>query len=342
VREIPNWRSRKRHILLGNATGFFYDDRNTASAGRGDYALITDFNNGEDAIKLNGSRADYRLAPSPTGLPTGTAIYLNKPGSEQDELIAIVQRNSGLNLNSSYFKFTDDEFNLSSLNGSNGFKLNGIDAYDISGSSVSGAGDVNGDGFEDIIIGTSSADENYVVFGKAGGFDASLNLSALNGSNGFVINGKDVGDFTLAPVSRAGDVNGDGLSDLIIGDSLADSNGQNYAGSSYVVFGRAGGFGTSFNLSSLNGSNGFVINGIDAYDNSGRSVSDVGDVNGDGFDDIIIGASGADPNGSSYNNGQSATGSSYLVFGKAEGFSSSLNLSTLNGSNGFTINSIIN
>ena len=70
-------------------------------------------------------------------------------------------------------------------------------------------------------------------------------------------------------------------------------------GQSYVVFGSSSGFGASLNLSSLNGSNGFVINGIDAGDYSGYSVSSAGDINGDGFDDLIIGARGADPNGQS-------------------------------------------
>src|SRR4028119_1347351 len=93
-------------------------------------------------------------------------------------------------------------------------------------------------------------------------------------------------------------------------------------------------FEPTFNLSELNGSNGFAINGIAAYDQSGRSVSNAGDVNGDGFDDLIIGARTADPNG--INN----AGQSYVVFGSNSGFGASLNLSTLNGSNGFAINGI--
>jgi Ca2+-binding RTX toxin-like protein len=76
------------------------------------------------------------------------------------------------------------------------------------------------------------------------------------------------------------------------------------------VFGSNSGFGASFNLSALNGSNGFAINGIAALDYSGRSVSSAGDVNGDGFDDLIIGAYGADPNGIN------AAGQSYVVFGQ--------------------------
>jgi hypothetical protein len=73
------------------------------------------------------------------------------------------------------------------------------------------------------------------------------------------------------------------------------------------VFGSNSGFGASFNLSALNGSNGFAINGIAADDYSGFSVSSAGDVNGDGFDDLIIGANSADPNGIS-DAGQSYVG----------------------------------
>ncbi|MGB0562130.1 MAG: DUF4347 domain-containing protein, partial [Spirulinaceae cyanobacterium] len=241
--------------------------------------------------------------------------------------------------------FPDAEFNLSDLDGSNGFVLNGVDAGDGSGRSVSNAGDVNGDGVDDLIISARSADpndqsnagESYVVFGGANvGSSGSLDLSDLNGSNGFVLNGVDRSDFSGSSVSGAGDVNGDGIDDLIIGARSADPNGQRSAGESYVVFGGASvGSSGSLNLGSLNGNNGFVLNGVDQSDLSGNSVSGAGDVNGDGIDDLIIGAQGADPNG------QSGAGESYVVFGGANvGSSGSLNLSSLNGSNGLVLNGV--
>ena len=141
-------------------------------------------------------------------------------------------------------------------------------------------------------------------------FGPTFNLSDLNGSNGFAINGIAANDRSGLSVSSAGDVNGDGIDDLIIGAPGADLNGINAAGQSYVVFGSNSGFAASFNLSELNGSNGFAINGIAAVDRSGGSVSNAGDVNGDGIDDLIIGATGASPNGISY------AGQSYVVFGK--------------------------
>ncbi len=210
---------------------------------------------------------------------------------------------------------------LSALDGSNGFVLNGIDAYDRSGGSVSGAGDINGDGIDDLIIGAHvvnpngrfsgrSSGQSYVVFGRDTGFDAALELSALDGSNGFVINGIGRDDFSGRAVSGAGDINGDGIDDLIIGANGADPNGKDRAGESYVVFGRNTGFDAALNLSALDGSNGFRLNGIDTYDSSGGSVSGAGDINGDGIDDLIIGASEGDPN-------RRDSGESYVVFGVA-------------------------
>tara|TARA_R110002072_G_scaffold42064_12_gene118108 strand:+ start:52622 stop:52999 length:378 start_codon:yes stop_codon:yes gene_type:complete len=90
-----------------------------------------------------------------------------------------------------------------------------------------------------------------------------------------------------------GDVNGDGIDDLIIGAAYADPNGNDFAGTSYVVFGGAGVGSTGIiELASLNGSNGFILNGINARERSGYSVSSAGDMNGDGIDDLVIGAPG--------------------------------------------------
>ncbi|MGD1867218.1 MAG: integrin alpha, partial [Phormidesmis sp.] len=147
-------------------------------------------------------------------------------------------------------------------------------------------------------------------------FPAQFNLSDLDGSNGFVLNGIAGGDRSGFSVSSAGDINGDGLDDLIIGAYYADPNG-NRSGASYVVFGSDVPFSGAVELSSLDGSNGFVLNGIAGGDLSGRSVSSAGDINGDDIDDLIIGASAADPNGSQ-------SGESYVVFGSDAPFSAAV------------------
>jgi hypothetical protein len=324
-------------FILGTNNRVFYDDNNPTTPGFADYALITDLNFSEDQIRLNGKRSDYLLLNSPTGMPAGTAIFRQKSG-EPNELIAIIQSSTTLNLIGTYFKFTDDEIDVStSLNGCNGFTISsfGISSdYIFAAGSVSSAGDINGDGFADVLIGAPGANQfagaSYVVFGKPNEFSAKVNLTALNGNNGFVINGINALDF-LGGVSSAGDVNGDGFADILLGAGGASPNGQTNAGESYIVFG-TGGFGASLNLATLNGNNGFILEGINAFDGA-STVSDAGDINGDGFADILIGARNADPNG------QSSAGQSYVVFGTGE-FNARVNLATLNGSNGFAINGI--
>tara|TARA_R110002072_G_scaffold42064_12_gene118109 strand:+ start:52992 stop:53633 length:642 start_codon:yes stop_codon:yes gene_type:complete len=150
---------------------------------------------------------------------------------------------------------------LASLNGSNGFEVYGVihdneNLDGASGNSVSSAGDVNGDGIDDLIIGAIGGDpngsikfgnagESYVVYGGADlGSSGVFGLGSLNGSNGFVLNGIDSGslfrpgDSSGYSVSSAGDMNDDGIDDLIIGALRADPNGNADAGESYVVFGR--------------------------------------------------------------------------------------------------------
>ena len=205
--------------------------------------------------------------------------------------------------------------NLSTLNGTTGFRIIGASSANNFGKTVSVAGDVNGDGIDDLIIGEDYADFGgtnsgaaYVVFGKVGGFGATLDVSTLTGANGFRLTGVAADDYAGSSVSGAGDINGDGLADLIVGAFSADPNGSQ-SGAAYVVFGKAGGFAATLNLSGLTGANGFRIAGVAAGDNAGFSLSAAGDVNGDGVDDLIVGAQMADVNGAN-------SGAAYVIYGK--------------------------
>jgi len=215
---------------------------------------------------------------------------------------------------------------LDGLTGGNGFAILGEQAFDWSGKEVSGGGDINGDGFDDVIVGARYADgpgdsrdragDSYVVFGKAGGFDAALELADIaggDGSQGFVIHGEQAGDIAFR-VASVGDLNGDGFDDLAIG-ARKPSFVYDYPGTGavYVVFGKAGGFGNSLDLATVAaGIGGFVIQAEELGDGASRP-SGGGDIDGDGFDDLLIGASGADGPGNTRN----AAGAVYVIFGSA-------------------------
>jgi hypothetical protein len=227
---------------------------------------------------------------------------------------------------------------LTSLNGTNGFRLAGAVAGDFTGFSVAGAGDIDGDGASDRLVGSHLADPSgrtsagsaYVVYGKFSGFSATVALGSLTAGNGARLDGGAASDAAGYSVAMAGDINGDGYADMLVGARAADPNAVGGAGASYLVFGSSTDLPTTVNLATMDASRGFLLAGIIADDNAGHAVGSAGDFNGDGFDDLLIGARYADGAGTS-------AGAAYLVFGKASGFGTQLNLSSLNGTQGFAL-----
>jgi hypothetical protein len=293
---------------------------------------------GSNGFKLMGA-ADSNKA----GASVSAAGDVNGDGFDDIIIGAPAASEGGSARGAAYVVFGKSMFDstvaLGSLNGANGFKLRGAADGDAAGVSVSGAGDVNGDGFDDLIVGASGADEGgddrgaaYVIFGKAGGFNSATSLGTIDGNSGFRIRGFANLDSTGSAVSGAGDVNGDGFDDVIVGAGVAGGGGSS-RGASYVVFGKSGSFASAINAVDLDGSDGFRIFGAHDLDIAGFAVGGAGDVNGDGFDDVIVGAPFADEGGN-------ASGAAYVVYGKGSGFEDTISLLTLDAATGFKLRGV--
>mgnify|MGYP001793229009 CR=1 FL=1 len=224
-------------------------------------------------------------------------------------------------------------FNLDSLDGSNGYVVTSESDNIDFGTEVSGAGDVNGDGFDDLLIGSPEDDrngrtDNGSVHVLLGGPEVGRSGSVSLGSNGqlfrhVVLEG--IGNSNLTgnrdSVSGAGDFNADGFDDIIVGSNFASpSSSSSQGGESYIIYGSADFGGQSqnrniptldFDLRNLNGPNGLIVLGSQPREFSGQ-VSNLGDFDGDGIDDVLIGAPGTDQGSRDTDNG-----AGYIVYGDA-------------------------
>ena len=218
-----------------------------------------------------------------------------------------------------------------------GFVISGWQAGEESGTSVSSAGDFNGDGKADLLVSAyfndtagTQAGATYVILGKTGNTAVDL-TNIKNNSGGFVILGENGQDMSGVSVSSGGDINGDGLGDILIGAVIAGTGNANpESGKTYVIFGRNTANATIDLGQIAAGTGGFAILSTTAVEQSGHSVSSAGDINGDGLADIILGA----PFGSV--DGGASAGRSFVVYGKST--TTNVNLSdVLNNTGGFAI-----
>jgi Bacterial Ig domain/FG-GAP repeat/Bacterial cadherin-like domain len=215
---------------------------------------------------------------------------------------------------------------LSTLNGTDGFRVNGVQQDGGVGKRVDGGVDVNGDGLSDILISASNSTgfgggpgEAYVIFGSNTGFPQALPVSSLDGNNGFTIQGPNnvinLGD----NIALLNDINGDGIGEFAVGYDIFNTIGATL----HIGFGKTSGFAPIVNIGAPDGTDGFSILGSPSDNNFGEGIGRASDVNGDGLPDIVFGGENT----------------SYVFYGRSGGsaFPAQFNVSSLNGSNGFAL-----
>ncbi|MFA6475141.1 MAG: integrin alpha, partial [Patescibacteria group bacterium] len=196
-------------------------------------------------------------------------------------------------------------------------KFTGEVASDAAGNSVASAGDVNNDGYDDILIGArgndfggASAGAVYLIYGQA----AQLDGGSLGSAWAKKFTGENASSYAGWSVNSAGDVNNDGYYDMLIG-AYANSDAAAYAGAAYLIYGQSG------TLAGGSLSTAVEFTGEAEYNYAGIAVASAGDVNNDGYDDMLVGAT---------DTGDASlwAGWVYLIYGQSANFVTDISLST--------------
>lgn len=200
---------------------------------------------------------------------------------------------------------------LGSIADSDGFAIKGTTASGLLGEDISPAGDFNGDGIDDFIIGAQGENAAHVIFGQIGATRPDAAIDSL-GSGGVTFSGS--GDAFGGAVSSAGDVNNDGFDDILVGAWGASE--------AFLIYGQSSGYYSgTVSVSSLSQSEASKFIGGPG-DNSGVSLHGIGDFNNDGFDDLAIGAETAS------RGGKKDVGATYVIFGAATALPALIDLTT--------------
>lgn len=234
---------------------------------------------------------------------------------------------------------------IQDIDSSNGFVIYGERGLVKAGYSVNKAGDINGDGAADFIVGAVGIEfpwsgtfahtteilkgGAFVVFGTAFGFPATVDLGLLNGSNGFKIRDNvnpDEDDKMGFIVTGLGDINGDGIDDCMVSAPYRKIGNKYTAGAVYVIYGKTGTFTAELFLADLDGTNGFTFMGTNDSDAVGFAIDNAGDFNHDGLNDILIA-------------GMGPSQKAYVIYGKNGPFPAVLTGAEMDGINGCTITS---